>query len=558
MMTNDRRIADLPLSMNASDPSGTSGERQAGGQPLRGAPPPGGWAGLRFLVLVGLAGIGAVSLVYHLDLLGRMAYAVERGRLAADRDHLSELDSEETAALEQVSHAFSVVVAALRPSVVNIEATSVNRKLEAILGREFTRTGTGSGILIDESGHIVTNNHVVDDVRRIIVTLADGREFPARTIGVDPQTDIAVIKIDADRLHPARLGDSDRMKVGHLVLAIGSPFQLGHSVSQGIVSAIGRSDVSVDIDYQNWIQTDTPIQPGNSGGPLINVRGEVVGINTAIATESGRHEGVAFAIPSNTIRRVAEQLKKGEKVVRGYLGVSFEEISAQNAREFGLDDVSGAKVDQVLPSSPAEQAGLQADDIILAVDGEPVRSDHRLQEKIASIPPGAQAKLSILRDRQSRLITVTIGAQPEDFRARPVRRVPNRDSQPDERDGARGRRGTPNDNDGPIDDQSDKPSDRRRFAHLGLEIATVSPALKKRFRLDERFDSGAVVTWVEPDGAANSAGLARGDLIVAANDRRITNVRQLAQELSAEAVAEGVRLKIVSGGKEEQLVLRLP
>lgn len=556
-MTNDRDMTDLPMSMDPSNKlSEATSDMPTGESSPRGASACGGWARLRRWLLAGLAGIGAVSLVYHLDLLGRMAYAVERGRLAADRDHLNELDSEETAALEQVSHAFGVIVESIKPSVVNIEAFSVNRKLEEMLGREFLSKGTGSGVIIDEEGHIVTNNHVVDEVRRIVVTLADGREFQARTVGVDPQTDIAVIKIDAERLHPARLGDSDRMKVGHLVLAIGSPFQLGHSVSQGIVSAIGRSDVSVDIDYQNWIQTDTPIQPGNSGGPLINVRGEVVGINTAIATESGRHEGVAFAIPSNTIRRVAEQLKKGEKVVRGYLGVEFREINAQNAGEFGLDESGGAMVKQVVPSSPAEKAGLRRDDIIVAVDGEPVRSDNGLQEKIASISPGTEAKLSILRERQSRFVTVTIGTQPADFRAH-IEEL-RRDTRPDGRDGAGGRRRTPNEDDGATaDDESEKPSDRRRFAALGFEASTLSPALKRRFTIDEQFDSGAVVTWVEPNGAAQSAGLARGVLIIGASDRRITNVRQLAQELSREALAEGVRLKIISGEEEDSVLLRV-
>ena len=318
----------------------------------------------RLAVMLVIAILAAVS--FHADVPGRLAYALERGRLRADREHLDELNSADVAALEQISHAFGVVARVVKPSVVNVEARAALDYPEDEIRRLFTNRGlpiplnrgTGSGIILDEQGHIVTNNHVVSGAEVLDVTLADGRVFRAEPVGADPKTDIAVIKINADRLHPARIGDSDRVEVGNLVLAIGSPFRLGHSVSHGIISAVGRANVTVGIDYQNWFQTDAPINPGNSGGPLINTRGEVIGINTAIATDSGGHQGVGFAIPSNTVARIAEQLKTGEEIKRGYLGVGIQPVPPKWADAYGLEEPGGVFINGVGENTPAAEAGL--------------------------------------------------------------------------------------------------------------------------------------------------------------------------------------------------------
>jgi serine protease Do len=261
---------------------------------------------------------------------------------------LSQSDRDALADLDRLSHAFTLIAQAVKPAVVSIKASAVNGAVNDELKRLFGEnsfqpiptTGTGSGLIIDEEGHIVTNNHVIADADVVRVTLADGREFRANVVASDPMTDIAVIKIDADRPRPGRLGDSDAAEVGNIVLAIGSPFKFGHSVSHGIIIAVGRSEVDVDIEYKNWIQTDAPINPGNSGGPLINTRGEVIGISVAIATDSGGHQGVGFAIPSNTVVRIADQLKLGKKVVRGLLGVAIQPVDTKTASAYGLPERS--------------------------------------------------------------------------------------------------------------------------------------------------------------------------------------------------------------------------
>ncbi len=269
-----------------------------------------------FLFIVALT----ATVAYHVDLVGRAAYAFERGKLQADLEHLGAIDSADVASIETLSHAFNIIAEAAKPSVVHVRALTTNRRLRERLPEEMRenfrprpRTGTGSGVIIDTEGHIVTNNHVVSGAEVIRVSLDDGRHYDARVIGSDPKTDLAVIKIDADRLHPATFGDSDRMKVGYIVLAIGSPFRLDHTVSHGIISAIGRHDVIPGIDYQGFLQTDAPINPGNSGGPLLDRHGRVVGINTQIISRSGSSAGVGLAVPINIAKMVVPALIKDGK-----------------------------------------------------------------------------------------------------------------------------------------------------------------------------------------------------------------------------------------------------
>ena len=497
---------------------------------------------------------------YHLDVFGHVAYAMERGKLKADMDHLQAFDASDVVALEKLSHAFRVISAAVKPSVVNIESASnneeVNRQLKRLFGEDVQprpSTSTGTGIILDEDGHIVTNNHVIEDSDSIHVTLSDGRRFRAETVGTDPRTDLAVIKIDAQHLHAAKMGDSDRIGVGDVVLAIGSPFRLGHSVSHGIISALGRSNVAVDIDYQNWLQTDAPINPGNSGGPLINARGEVIGINTAIATESGGHQGVGFAIPSNTVKFIAEKLRSGEQFVRGFLGVGIGPVDPQIADAYGLDESGGARITAVGRDSPAEMAGLEPEDIILAVDGRRVETREHLQEIIAATAPDTEVELDVWRDRKRMNLSLVVGAQPKGFRTtgslrdferrRPTRRGEAVDDEPKDKPKST--------------ETSSDSADSNRFEELGFESATVSPALARRFKLEEDLQNGAVITWVDPTGEAYAAQLRPGHVIVRANGRRIRNVRQLEQVLTTEALAKGVRLMLRAGDAEIYRVLHV-
>jgi len=463
------------------------------------------------------------------------------------------LDNDAIADLERLSEAFASVSQAVKPSVVHIKALSINkalnRDLQKMLGDDTLRpvptTGTGSGIIIDEDGHIVTNNHVVADARRVYVTLADGRKFTAKIVGTDPKTDLAVLKINADRLSPAKIGNSDAVRVGQIVLAIGSPFRLGHSVSHGIISAIGRSDESIDVEiaYKNWIQTDAPINPGNSGGPLINVHGEVIGINVAIATESGGHQGVGFAIPANTVSKISAVLKSGQKIVRGFLGVEIAAVDDKVADAYGLSDVGGVFIRRVGDESPAQKGGLKPEDIVLEVNGKPVMSYSDLQEVVATMKPGADIPLTVWRKGTRTRLNVTVGRQPEGFSTRGVLGQFHDDA--------------PAAADKDDEETTDDDLTNGRFGDLGFDAETLTPSLAKKYKLDDSTQSGVLVTRVDLTSEAQESGLRARQIIIRANDKPIRNVGDLQEVLTKDAVAKGVRLKFRIGGEDDYLVLRI-
>jgi serine protease Do len=389
-------------------------------------------------------------------LLTHWAFALQQGRIQASHQELARAD--------EVSSAFRLVAQAARPAVVRIvvrpdqadeqlmmellEAQPQNRERlqqldtllndEAIAGDERrrlkreqaaleqqitelrrmlrgSREGAGSGVIIDDSGHIVTNNHVIDSAGGITVELWDKREVPAEIIGVDPSSDVAVIRIDAPDLHTLALGDSDAMEVGDWVLAVGAPFGLSASVTHGIISAKGRTDVELrrGIIYRDFIQTDAAINPGNSGGPLLNLRGEVIGINTAIATSAeGYNAGVAFTIPSNMVRKISKQLIETGEVARGWLGINMGYLSQADRAIFGIDGPYGVMVTAVIADTPAAKAGVLYEDIVVAVNDQRVADMDELRGIIADVFPGESARLTIVRDRQPRDATVTLGRRP--------------------------------------------------------------------------------------------------------------------------------------------------
>jgi serine protease Do len=432
------------------------------------------------------------------------------------------LDESATAPARELSRAFEAVAAHVKPAVVSVYSEKTVRFrswdwpfpfgdefFQRFFGEEFPsprgaprpreyrvpQRGQGSGILVDKQGHILTNWHVVRDVDKIKVQLADKRVFDAEIVGKDEKSDVAIIKIKGrvpKDLPVATLGDSDTLKVGDWVLAIGAPFGLAQTVTAGIISAVGRANVGV-ADYEDFIQTDAAINPGNSGGPLVNMRGEVIGINTAIATSIGQFAGVGFAIPVNMAKTMMPTLLKGETVTRGFLGVMIQDISEELADQFKLSEPNGALVAQVNKDSPAEKAGLKVGDVIVKYQGKPVADTRELRNAVAATAPGTKAELTVIRDGKERKFTVTIG-----------KLTP-------EKAGAAG-------------------GETDRLEKLGLSVQPLTPELAKQFGYEN--EPGVLISDVDPDSPAGEANLQRGDLIVEANRQAVTNVDELRDALA--------------------------
>ena len=342
-----------------------------------------------------------------------------------------------TSTARELSTAFRSVARQAVPAVVfiTVEKTLESRHptaltihlrfgedfLERFFGRRFPgeqqprerQQGAGSGFIISKDGLILTNHHVVGDADRVTVKLNDGREFTAKTIGTDPPSDVAVIKVDAKDLPVLPLGDSDAMEVGDWVIAAGNPFGLTESITVGVVSAKGRSRLGI-ADFEDFIQTDAAINPGNSGGPLINLQGEAIGVNTAIASRSGGYMGIGFAIPSNMVKAVKDQLVTSGKVVRGYLGVRIQELTRALAQSLHINTTEGVLVADVSKGSPAAKAGLKRGDVILAFNGRPTSDPGQLRNIVAMSPPGTKVPVQILRDNTKREVTIELGALPRE------------------------------------------------------------------------------------------------------------------------------------------------
>jgi len=366
---------------------------------------------------------------------------------------------------------------------------------------DFKQRSLGSGFIIDKDGYIVTNNHVVENADKIEVILKDEKEFDAEIVGRDANTDLALIKIKPDRDLPVLLfGDSDALKVGQWVVAIGSPFGLEHTVTAGIVSAKGR--VIGSGPYDDFIQTDASINPGNSGGPLINMQGKVVGINTAIIAGGS---GIGFAIPINLAKNIVNQLKSSGEVIRGWLGVGIQDISKQVAEYYGIKSRKGVLVTEVFPNDPADIAGIEPQDIILSIDGKEVGTAREITSIIANIGVGETVKIKVLRNGKTRTFKVKI-----------VKREETRISA----------RSTP----------------KEKQAELGISVNNVTPEIARRFNLKEA--KGVIVTGVEPDSKAEEAGVRRHDIIKEINHNSITTVSDLNKAITQPQNAETIHILI--------------
>jgi serine protease Do len=348
-------------------------------------------------------------------LVERIEYSFARGKERAEADVADEvLQSDKKLGLA----AYRWVAKRIKPSVVGVRALrTVAQPADELTfflfgpRRGIREQDQGSGVIIDAAGYILTNDHVVDHASQVLVELSDGRQQSAEIVGTDPGTDLAVLRIQAGDLEAAEWGDSDALEVGDPVLAVGNPFGLASTVTAGIVSAKGRHAVVEHVDYQDFLQTDAAVNPGNSGGPLVDMQARVVGINTAILGPT--YQGICFAIPSKLAKHVYEQLVKGGKVARGWLGVSMQELTPQLAEKLDLKGTNGALVTAVLPDSPAEAAGFQHGDVIVAWNGKAVGDPRELGLAVAWSKIGQKARVSIKRNGRDLTLTVTVGQRPE-------------------------------------------------------------------------------------------------------------------------------------------------
>ena len=367
--------------------------------------------------------------------------------------------------------------------------------------RGFEQRGVGSGFVMSEDGFILTNNHVIEDADRIKVKFADGKDFTARVVGRDPKTDLALIKIDgAAALHPLKLGNSENLKVGSWVVAVGSPFGLEQTVTVGIVSAKGR--VIGSGPYDNFIQTDASINPGNSGGPLINMNGEVIGINTAIIPNA---QGIGFATPINMATEILPQLQKKGHVTRGWLGVSIQEVTPELAKSFSLDKNKGALVAEVFKASPAEKAGIEQGDIILQFNGKDIAESKELPRMMAATPVGDTVALKVLRNGKTITCQVNAGEMQE-------KEVASLD--------------TPRES-------------------LGLIVQNITPDIAQELGLEKA--GGVVVANVEPGSPASDVGIQPGDVIQGVNQKPVKDVDDFVAKIENAGKQENVLLLIKRG-----------
>ena len=420
--------------------------------------------------------------------------------------------TEQSSAIESQSmpSSFAELADRLSPAVVNVKVTKVMQtgfqrpemhgtphgdqfgdffnRFFGQMPRNYPSQGAGSGVIISEDGYILSNNHVVEGAKEVSVTLDNKKEYSAEVVGLDPKTDLAVLKIEAKDLPKATLGNSERLKVGDWVVAIGNPFGLNHTVTSGIVSAKGR--VIGAGPYDNFIQTDASINPGNSGGPLFNLQGEVVGINTAIIPQG---QGIGFAIPVNTAKPLIPQLVEHGEVTRGYLGVNIQTITPDLAKALEVEEQSGALVSDVMSASPAQKAGIERGDIIIDFDGHKISDSRDLPAKVAETPVGEEVKVTILRDGKEKELAVSVGELAADA-------------------------------------SSHGKTEGASKGKWGLQLHDLNDKVASQLRIEA--EEGVAIVGVEPGSVAAEAGLRKGDLIIEVNREAVDSVSEVKKQLS--------------------------
>jgi serine protease Do len=442
-------------------------------------------------------------------------------------------------ALKQLGESFVQVAEKVTPTVVNIKSSKKGLTgptegdfeqffknhpfpFREFFGDDFSKRfkkdggedrrprpfGVGSGVIVSRDGYILTNSHVVKDADEIEVTLADKRKFTATVKGADPESDIAVIKIDAKDLPVAKMGDSSKLRVGEIVVAVGNPFGLNQTVTSGIVSAQGRTNMGI-LDYEDFIQTDAAINPGNSGGPLVNISGEVIGINTAIASRSGGYQGVGFAIPSSSAKLIMDDLIKDGKVRRGLLGVNIQAVNESLAKSFGSPSTDGALVSQVISGSPAEKAGVKAGDIIIKFNDQPVKDHSHLKNLVGREKPGTSAKLTVFRDKKIVDLNVKIAERTEKAIASAAPKQTH---------------------------------EAETSSELGIDIESVPSGAAESLGLKE--GEGVRIKDMKSDGTGAQMGLKSGDIILEVDGKAISDVSGFNSAVTAAKANKVIRLKL--------------
>ncbi len=452
------------------------------------------------LTLIGILTLGLSFMLYQGNhLFPNFALAEGKG-----------LDGPDIDFLERQNQAYERIAKAVTPAIVAIQSTQVTKVQQSPMmndpffrqffgnmfpqvPREQREKALGSGVIVSPDGYIVTNNHVVAKATEISVTLSDKRTFKGKVVGADPQTDVAVIKIEGKNLPTAPFGDSEMLKVGDTVMAFGNPFGQYFTVTRGSVSALGRSGMGIE-GFENFIQTDAAINPGNSGGGLVNIHGQVIGINTAILSGNsgpggeGGSVGIGFAIPSNMTKHIMEDLIKTGKVSRGYLGVQIRGLDDGLAQQFKVPDTAGALAEDITPGGPAEKAGLKTGDVIRRLNGMTIQDGNQLTAQVTNLSPGTVATLDILRDGQPMTLKVTLGERPTDLGARV---------------GAGGgiQEGT----------------------LRGIDVENLTPAIRDRAAIPANV-TGVVISQIDPNSPAAQYGLQEGDVIESINRQPVRNV----------------------------------
>lgn len=456
----------------------------------------------------------------------------------------SEINGGDTAILDRSSKAFVNVVKQAKPAVVHIKVEKTTQGgggpggqlpeelfnhpfFEQFFGpqfrqqmprRDFKQRGQGSGFIISKDGFILTNNHVVEEADTIKVILSDNREFEAKVVGTDPQTDVALLKIeDPKNLPVLPLGDSSKLEEGEWVIAIGNPFGLSQSITVGVVSATGRSSVGIS-EYEDFIQTDAAINPGNSGGPLINGHGEVVGINTALFSRTGGYMGIGFAIPINMAKSIEDQLQQKGKVVRGWLGVVIQNVDKDLAESFGLKEAKGVLVSEVQENSPASAAGIKQGDIIMKLNDVQLTDVSDLRNRVAMLEPGSTAMVHVIREGREKKVQVTVAEQPSGFSS------------------------------------TEKPMNHKNpMEKYGLTLQELTPELAEKF--DYQQGSGLIIADVKPGSPADAASLKPGYLVEEVDKVKIRNLNDLKKAMEQAQKSGKILLRVRFGDYSTYVVL---
>jgi serine protease Do len=453
----------------------------------------------------------------------------------------SQISSKSLDILTQLSDAQSEVAAVATPSVVNISTMRVIKSRDEApfdlfddpffrrffgdqfphpnVPKEHKEQSLGSGVIVSEDGYIVTNNHVIEKAQEIKVLLSNKKDYNAKLIGADPKTDIAVIKIEGKGLTALPWGDSNKLKVGEIVFAIGNPFGLNQTVTMGMISAVGRANVGI-ADYEDFIQTDAAINPGNSGGALINARGELIGINTAILSRTGGYQGIGFAVPSTMARQVMDSLVKYKKVVRGWLGVSIQEVTSDLAEEFGVKDLKGALVSGIIKGSPAEKAAIKQGDVILQYNGKVVEDTGHLRNMVSQTPIGTKVHVKLLRQKKEVEVDVVIAELPKKMAEAPSRNT-----------------------------EESEENQEESTALTGLVVRELTPDLAARLGIDEN-ENGVVVVKVDTDSKLFEAGIRPGDIVLQINQKNIATIEDYKKAASKIRSKERVLLLIRRKGED--------